>query len=176
MIQPLGENIAHPLLLSLTQPSFIKRATYSGSMFLINIPPGLAAKIINLISPRIELDVSLITARYIKQIKAQSLAPDHRNQWRSREFRKLNFWKTLSSTYHTILVMQQLSSFPFFTVFVRRTCLELDLRELLHITVLFKTASFVQKPSSSKVKCPPQSNMRGIYQIMDIHCTQVIIF
>lgn len=71
--------------------------------------------------------------------------------------------------------MQQLSSFPFFTVFVR-TCLELDHRELLHITVLFKTASFVQKPSSTKVKCPPQSNMRGIYQIMDIHPPQVIIF
>lgn len=62
-------------------------------VLLINIPLRLAVKIINLISLRWELDVSLITARNIKQIKAQSLALHHREEWRSREFRKLNCWE-----------------------------------------------------------------------------------
>lgn len=98
---PLGENIAHPLFFlsflfcpfSVTQPCFTGRATHPGSMLLINIPLGLSVKIIDLISLRQELDVSLITARNIKRIKAQSLARHHRNDWRSREFRKSNCWE-----------------------------------------------------------------------------------
>lgn len=150
---PPGENIAHPLFFSffyhffslffsVTQCCFIKRATHPGSVLLINIPPGLAVKIINLISLRRELDVSLITARNIKQIKAQSLALHHRKEWRSREFRKLNCWE------HSVIYLPHYpgdATFFFFTLFIRKTCLELDVRELLHITVLVDTASLAKK-------------------------------
>lgn len=125
----------------MTQCCFIKRATHPGSLLLINIPPGLAVKIINLISLRRELDVSLITARNIKQIKAQSLALHHRKEWRSREFRKLNCWE------HSVIYLPHYpgdATFFFFTVFIRKTCLELDVRELLHMTVLFDTASLAK--------------------------------
>lgn len=153
MIQPSGRKYCSPtffsffyhffsLFFSVTQCCFIKRATHPGSVLLINIPRGLAVKIINLISLRRELDVSLITARNIKQIKAQSLALHHRKEWRSREFRKLNCWE------HSVIYLPHYpgdATFFFFTLFIRKTCLELDVRELLHITVLFDTASLAKK-------------------------------
>lgn len=111
-------------------------------------------KIINLISLRRELDVSLITARNIKQFKAQSLARHHRKEWRSREFRKLNCWE------HSVIYLPHYpgdATSSLFSVFIRKTCLELDVRELLHITALFDTTSFGQKRNSSGVNYPPQS-------------------
>lgn len=52
MIQPPGENIAHPLF-SVTQPCAELRKNSSVFRFLINIPLRVTAKIINLISPHI---------------------------------------------------------------------------------------------------------------------------